>query len=86
MVEGERRNDEPIMSSVEDMRVLVDESADQRDRGEEKEMILRDGPQRGRRTIMAPRSISWWPETATRSELIAKFVDGGYTRLRFTGN
>lgn len=85
MVEGERRNDEPIMSSVEDMRVLVDESADQGAiEEEEKEMIhsVMDLQTRQANEVMAPRiNIVAVPETATRSELIAKFVDSGYTRL-----
>lgn len=85
MVEGERRNDEPIMSSVEDMRVLVDESADQGTiEEEEKEMIhsVMDLQTRQANEVMVPRiNIVAIPETATRAELIAKFVDSGYTRL-----
>lgn len=85
MVEGERANDEPIMSCVEDMRVLVDESAHQGTiEEEEKEMIhsVMDLQTRQANEVMMPRiNIIALPETATRAELIAKFVDSGYTRL-----
>lgn len=85
MVEGERASIEPIMSSVEDMRVLVDESAHQGTiEEEEKEMIhsVMDLQSRQANEVMVPRiNIIALPETATRAELIAKFVSSGYTRL-----
>lgn len=85
MVEGERASDEPIMSCVEDMRVLVDESADQGAiEEEEKEMIhsVMDLQNRQAKEVMVPRiNIVAVPVTATRTELIAKFVSSGYTRL-----
>lgn len=84
-----RDEDEPsvrgIMRSPEDMRVLVDESAD---RGsiehEEKEMIhsVMDLQRRFVKEVMIPRvNIHALPDTASRKELIAHFMESGYTRL-----
>jgi len=85
MVEGERKSDEPFMSSVEDMRVLVDESADQGAIEEEEKVMIHsvmDLQTRQANEVMVPRiNIVAVPETATRSELTAKFVSSGYTRL-----
>lgn len=85
MVDGERKSDEPIMSSVEDMRVLVDESADQGAIEEEEKVMIHsvmDLQTRQANEVMVPRiNIVAVSETATRSELIAKFLDSGYTRL-----
>lgn len=74
-----------IMRSPEDMRVLVDESAD---RGtiehEEKEMIhsVMDLQRRFVKEIMIPRvDIHALPDTASRKELIAHFMESGYTRI-----
>ncbi len=74
-----------IMRSTEDMRVLVDESAD---RGtiehEEKEMIhsVMDLQRRFVKEIMIPRvNIHALPDTASRKELIAHFMESGYTRI-----
>jgi len=85
MVEGERKSEAPMMASMEDMRVLVDEGADQGTiEQEEKEMIhsVMDLQTRQANEVMVPRiNIVAIPETATRSELIEKFVDSGHTRL-----
>ena len=85
LAEGERKTDDPIMNSVEDMRVLVDESADQGAiEEEEKEMIhsVMDLQTRQANEVMVPRiNIVAIPESTTRNELIAKFVESGYTRL-----
>lgn len=85
LAEGLREGEAVIMSTAEDMRVLVDEGAD---RGaimeEEKEMIhsVMDLQSRQVREIMVPRiNIVALPETAGRAELIAKLVESGYTRL-----
>lgn len=85
LADGLREGEALIMSTAEDMRVLVDEGAD---RGaimeEEKEMIhsVMDLQSRQVREIMVPRiNIGALPETATRAELIQKLVESGYTRI-----
>lgn len=74
-----------LMRSPEDMRVLVDESAD---RGtleeEEKEMIhsVMDLQTRLAKEVMVPRiDIQALPHTATRKELVAMLKESGYTRI-----
>jgi len=85
MVEGEKLAVESVMGTVEDMRVLVDESAH---RGtileDEKAMIhsVIDLQTRLAKEVMVPRiNIVALPETASRSELITTFIESGYTRL-----
>lgn len=75
----------PLMSTLEDMRVLVDESAAQGTiEREEQRMIhsvmgLQD---KQAKEIMVPRiDIQALPENAQRSELIALFEESGCTRI-----
>jgi putative hemolysin len=85
MVEGEKAMEEVVMSSVEDMRVLVDESADRGTIEEDEKAMIHsviDLQSRLAKEVMVPRiNIVALPETASRSELIAKLVESGYTRL-----
>ncbi len=85
LVKGEPQGMRMFMRSPEDMRVLVDEGAD---RGaiepEEKEMIhsVMDLQHRYAKEVMVPRiDVHALPEDATRNELIASFMDSGYTRI-----
>ncbi len=82
---SDRQGVRVLMRSPEDMRVLVDESAD---RGsieqEEKEMIhsVMDLQQRYAKEVMVPRiDIQAFPEDATTNELRAFLMDCGYTRI-----
>ncbi len=82
---GDRQGVRVLMRSPEDMRILVDESAD---RGsieqEEKEMIhsVMDLQQRYAKEVMVPRiDIQAFPEDATTNELRAFLMDCGYTRI-----
>lgn len=75
----------PFYSTRDDVRVLVDESAD---RGsierEEQEMIhsVIDLQTRCAKEIMAPRvDIEALPNTASRDDLVAKFEETGKTRI-----
>ena len=85
LADGLREGEAVIMSTAEDMRVLVDEGADHGAiMEEEKEMIhsVMDLQSRQVREIMVPRiNIVALPSSASRAELIAKLVDSGYTRL-----
>lgn len=74
-----------LMRSTDDMRTLVDESAD---RGtiepEEKEMIhsVMDLQTKQANEVMVPRiDIDALPDTATRVELIRMFKESGHTRI-----
>lgn len=85
LTEGVRQGEALLMSTSVDVRVLVDEGADH---GaileEEKEMIhsVMDLQSRQVREIMVPRiQIVALPETASRSELVAKLVTSGFTRI-----
>ena len=85
IVQGEQREMPVLMRSSEDMRVLVDESAD---RGaiepEEKQMIhsVMDLQRQYAKEVMVPRiGIQALPATASRSELIALFIESGRTRI-----
>lgn len=73
------------MGSVEDMRVLVDESAHRGTIEEEEKAMIHsviDLQTRLAKEVMVPRiNIVALPETASRSELIARLVESGYTRL-----
>lgn len=85
LVGGEQRDIRKFMTSLEDMRHLVDESASHGTiDAEEKEMIhsVIDLHTRQANEIMRPRiDIEALPETATRAELIALFTESGRTRI-----
>lgn len=85
LADGLREGEAVIMSTAEDMRVLVDEGADHGAiMEEEKEMIhsVMDLQSRQVREIMVPRiNIVALPDSASRAELIARLVESGYTRL-----
>ena len=82
---GEERNMSALMTSREDVRVLVDESAEQGTiEPEEREMIhsVIDLHQTQAKAIMTPRiDIKALPDTATREELLHMFEKSGYTRI-----
>ncbi|HOZ47109.1 MAG TPA: hemolysin family protein [Candidatus Hydrogenedentes bacterium] len=75
----------PFMSSLEDLRVLVDEGADGGAiEPEEQEMIhsIIDLQTTQANEIMVPRiHIEALPETATREELVRSFERTGWTRI-----
>jgi CBS domain containing-hemolysin-like protein len=75
----------PLMSSLEDVRVLVDESADHGTiEREEQKMIhsVIDLQETTVKTIMVPRiDIQALPQTATRDELLDLFEKTGRTRV-----
>lgn len=74
-----------LMRSLEDMRVLVDESADKGTiEPEEQEMIhsVMDLQTRLAKEVMVPRvDIQALPESATRSELVSLLKACGHTRI-----
>jgi len=82
-VRGEEAN--PIMSSEEDIRNLVDESAAKGSiERDEQEMIhsVMDLQRTQAKGIMVPRiDIKAVPKTATRRELISLFEESGLTRI-----
>ncbi len=85
-LEGDGEGGIPVlMRSPEDMRVLVDESADKGTiEEEEKEMIhsVMDLQTRFAKEVMVPRiDIQALPESATRGELIAVLKESGRTRI-----
>lgn len=75
----------PTLSSVEEMRVLVDESVQQGSlHPEEQQMIhsVIDLQKKQAKEIMVPRiDIEALPTTATRDELLALFEETGRTRI-----
>ena len=85
MVEGKKAAEDPVVSTVEDMRVLVDESANRGTIEEDEKAMIHsviDLQSRLAKEVMVPRiNIVALPETASRSELIAKLIESGYTRL-----
>lgn len=85
LADGLREGEAVIMSTAEDMRVLVDEGADHGAiMEEEKEMIhsVMDLQSRQVREIMVPRiNIVALPDSTSRAELVAKLVESGYTRV-----
>jgi putative hemolysin len=85
LVGGEQRDIRKFMTSLEDMRHLVDESASHGTiDAEEKEMIhsVIDLHTRQANEIMVPRiDIEAAPESITRTELIALFTESGRTRV-----
>ena len=78
---GEQRHLSPLMSSREDVRVLVDESADHGTiEPEEQEMIhsVMNLQTTQAKEIMVPRiDIQALPDTATREDLLALFEESG---------
>ena len=85
MVEGEKIAVESTMNTLEDMRVLVNESADRGTIEEDEKAMIHsviDLQSRFAKEVMVPRiNIVSLPETASRSELIATLIESGYTRL-----
>ena len=85
MASGETQDMRVLMTTLEDMRHLVDESADHGTiEQEEKDMIhsVIDLQTRQAQEIMVPRiDIKALPETATKSELIDLLKDSGFTRI-----
>ena len=85
MVGGPENPLRPTLSTVEEMRVLVDESAHQGSlHPEEQQMIhsVIDLQNKQAKEIMVPRiDIEALPLTATRDELLALFEETGRTRI-----
>ncbi len=85
LLDDEGRGMRMFISSSDDMRVLVDESHDQGTLDpDEHEMIhsVMDLQTRNAQEIMVPRiHIQALPETTTRRELTALFIESGRTRL-----
>lgn len=75
----------PLMATLEDVRILVDEGVDHGTiEPEEQEMIhsVIDLQTTTAKEIMVPRiAIEALPDTATRSELAALFAESGRTRI-----
>lgn len=82
---GDKHYLSPLMSSRDDVRVLVDESADHGTiEPEERKMIhsVINLQTKLAREIMVPRiDMQALPETATREELLAIFEESGRTRI-----
>lgn len=82
---AERHHISPFMSSLEDVRVLVDESADHGSIEREEQRMIHsviDLSTTSAKEVMVPRiSIQALPETATREELLATFEQTGRTRI-----
>ena len=82
---GERRYLSPLMTSRDDVRVLVDESAQHGTiEPEEQEMIhsVINLQAKQAKEIMVPRiDVQALPDTATREELLALFEETGRTRV-----
>lgn len=85
IIEGEQNDIRHMMSSQDDVRVLVDESADHGAiEPEEQEMIhnVMDLQTQNAREVMVPRiNVCALPETATRAELLATLKKSGFTRI-----
>ncbi len=85
LIGGEKRGMRMFLTSVDDMRILVDESHDQGALDpDEHEMIhsVMDLQTQSAKEIMVPRiQIQALPKTAARGELTALFLDSGRTRL-----
>jgi putative hemolysin len=83
--DGERQGIRTFMRTPEDVRVLVDESADQGTiDAEEREMIhsVMDLQKSNAKEVMVPRiDIKALPETASRRSFIGMFRESGHTRL-----
>lgn len=82
---GEERNMSGIMTSREDVRVLVDESAEQGTIARDEQRMIHsviDLHQTQAKAIMTPRiDIQALPDTATREELLDMFQQSGRTRV-----
>lgn len=82
---GEDQHLSPLMASLEDVRVLVDEGVDHGTiEREEQEMIhsVIDLQTMTAKEIMVPRiAIQALPRTATRTELVKLFAETGRTRI-----
>jgi len=83
---GERRTFlSPLMSTLEDVRVLVDESAQHGTIDPEEQRMIHaiiDLQNKQAKEIMVPRiDIRALPDTTTRSELLAIFEESGKTRI-----
>lgn len=85
LTEAEQRDIRTMMTSQDDVRVLVDESAHHGSiEPEEKAMIhsVMDLQTRRAKEVMVPRiNMCALPETATRLELVAMLKDSGFTRI-----
>jgi putative hemolysin len=85
LMAAEQRDIRTVMTSADDVRVLVDESADQGTiEPEEQEMIhaVMSLQKTTAREIMVPRiDIKALSETATRTELVSLLRDSGFTRI-----
>jgi len=85
LVEAEQRDIRQMLTSQEDVRSLIDESAQHGTiEAEEQEMIhsIMDLQTRTVREVMVPRiNIRALPETATRQELLALLKESGHTRI-----
>ena len=85
LVQGDGKGLRMLLASLDDMRVLVDESHDQGTLDpEEHEMIhsVIDLQTQSAREVMVPRiQIQALPQTATRHELTALFIKSGRTRI-----
>lgn len=89
LVEGEQNDIRRMMNSQDDVRVLVDESADHGAiKPEEQTMIhnVMDLQTQNAREVMVPRiDIKALPLTATRRELLALLKESGFTRIPVYG-
>ncbi len=89
LVEGKQNDMRRMMSSPEDVRVLVDESADHGAiEPEERAMIhnVMDLQTQNAREVMVPRiDIRALPRTATRRDLLALLKESGLTRIPVYG-
>ena len=85
LVEAEQRDIRQMLTSQDDVRSLVDESAQHGTiEAEEQEMIhsIMDLQTRIVKEVMIPRiNIRALPETATRQELVALLKESGHTRI-----
>ena len=82
---GENRDVRTLFTSLEEMRVLVDESTDRGSIDEiEQEMIhsVMDLQTRSAKEVMVPRiHMESLPDTATRAELVALLKESGLSRI-----
>ena len=87
---GKHRHISPLMSSLDDVRFLVDEGVDHGTiEPEEQEMIhsVIDMQHTTAKEIMVPRiAIRALPHTATRSQLVDLFTTSGHTRIPIYGD
>lgn len=85
LVEAEQRDIRKMLTSQDDVRILIDESAEHGTiEAEEQEMIhsVMDLQTRTAKEVMVPRiNIRALPETATRQELVVLLRESGHTRI-----